>query len=230
MYNQIFLVGWLSDNMTTGSTASGSGYVKFSVGCKKNFPKKENGQDVIDANGRKVYESSFFNVTVWGKNAEYVSTLNLCKGDLVSVAGTMDLHYYNDSNGVRKLGADVSANKVMLCQRKSDRSGGGYKQSPQQGFQQQSQPQQGFQQQPQPQQNFQQQPQSHQNFQQPQPQQNFQQPQPQQPQQAPANFNAPQQQPAAFGNNQQPPAQAPANFSAPAGGTQVFNQPTNFSQ
>lgn len=211
MYNQIFLVGWLSDNMTTGSTASGSGYVKFSVGCKKNFPKKENGQDVIDANGRKVYESSFFNVTVWGKNAEYVSTLNLCKGDLVSVAGTMDLHYYNDSNGVRKLGADVSANKVMLCQRKSDRSGAGYQQPSRQGFQQQPQPQQNFQQQPQP-------------------QQNFQQPQPQQPQQAPANFNAPQQQPPAFGNNQQPPAQAPANFGAPAGGTQVFNQPTNFSQ
>ena len=218
MYNHISVVGWLSDNINTGATSTGSGYVKFSVGSKKNYPKKENGQDVLDANGRKIYESSFFNVTIWGKNAEYVAGLNLAKGDLVAVYGFMDLKYYNDNAGVRKLSADLNADKVCLLKKKFQQEGG-FQQQPQGGFQQQ--PQGGFQQQPQG--GFQQQPQQNQ-------------PPVQHPPQQPANFSSPQQQPAAFSGNQQSPIQnqppvqpgASYGFGAPAGGQQVFNQPTNF--
>lgn len=88
----------------TGQTPSGLTNLKFSVAV--NHGRRDNEQ------------TDWYNVTVWGKQAETLIALrdggSLTKGARVDIVGRLTHRTYTGRDGAEKVSYDVNANDVIL--------------------------------------------------------------------------------------------------------------------
>lgn len=103
--NQLTIIGRMGKDPEISSTQSGKQLAKFSVAVTRQYEKEK---------------SDWFNVTVWGKSAEYVSNY-LGKGRLVAVTGRIESREYEG-----KTYWDVTAESVQGLDRPRDDDQSGY--------------------------------------------------------------------------------------------------------
>lgn len=84
----------------TQTSYNGNTVVSFTVAV--NTTKKDGDK----------YLSDFYNVSVWGKTAEYVLP-RLQKGTLVNVLGDLQLQSYTDKNNVERQSLSLRATEVL---------------------------------------------------------------------------------------------------------------------
>jgi single-stranded DNA-binding protein len=82
----------------------GTNVVNVRVAFDRSWTKKQNGQEVIDDNGQKVWErkGNIIEFAVWGPQADKVRTMNIRKGAVVEVTFSLaDLlaERYQPENG-----------------------------------------------------------------------------------------------------------------------------------
>lgn len=110
MVNRVVLIGRLTRDPELRTTGTGKSVVSFSIAVTKKFKPQDGSPD-----------ADFFNVTAWGKSAEYVSNY-LTKGRLVSVDGRLQTRKYTGSDGVTREVVDVVADNVHGLDRPKDDS------------------------------------------------------------------------------------------------------------
>ena len=121
--NKIILIGNLTRDPETSTTASGITMCKFSVAVNRRYGNKD-GNDAVD----------YFNIVAWRGVAESCGKI-LTKGRKVAVTGSVQIRNYEAQDGTRRQAIDVVADEVeFLSPRGEDqapsapaprRSGGG---------------------------------------------------------------------------------------------------------
>lgn len=66
-----------------------------------------------NAQGEKVTQTEWHRITVWGKNAEFVSA-NLKKGAQVALEGKLANKSYEDKEGNKRYITEIIANEIVL--------------------------------------------------------------------------------------------------------------------
>lgn len=105
--NQVTVVGNLTDVPEMRFTPSGSPLAKFTLADNRRW----RGQD-----GEWQEETSFFDVTVWGDQAERVSE-SLSKGDRVLVSGRLEQQKWVNDAGENRSKVAIVANEVAASLR-----------------------------------------------------------------------------------------------------------------
>lgn len=100
MANVVFLVGRLGQDPEIKYFESGSVKARFSVAVDRNFSKENKITD-------------WFNVEVWGRQAEFVGEW-IKKGQLVSIAGQMEIQRWNDQAGNLREFPVIRANDIRM--------------------------------------------------------------------------------------------------------------------
>ena len=106
MQNVVVLIGRLGQDPEIKYFESGSVKARFSVAVDRSF-SKENRQ------------TDWFNVEVWGKQAEFVGEW-VKKGQLVAVTGSMEMQRWTDNTGNQREVPIVRANDIRLEGSKRD--------------------------------------------------------------------------------------------------------------
>lgn len=107
--NKIILSGNLCRNIETHQTNDGKTYTRNCVAVKRNF-KNANGE----------YDSDFFNITLWGSQAEYISKYAQ-KGDKVLLSGRIQNNNYETENGMH-YGMDIQVDSIELITNKKEQT------------------------------------------------------------------------------------------------------------
>ena len=98
--NKCILLGNLTRDPESGSTANGASYCRFSIAVNRQF---------ANANGER--ETDFFNIIAWrglGDNcAKY-----LTKGSKVCISGRIQIDNYEDRDGNKRQGVQIVAEDV----------------------------------------------------------------------------------------------------------------------
>ncbi len=115
--NMVVLVGRLTRDPEMRYTNSGTAVLRFSLAVNR---RKRSGDSWTD-------EVSFFDATVWGKQAESLNNY-LVKGKQVAVNGELRQNRW-EQDGQKRSKIEVVANSVQLL---GDPSGGGSARAPQQ--------------------------------------------------------------------------------------------------
>ena len=95
----ITVVGTLGRDAELAYTPQGSANLKFSMASDKGKGDEK--------------RTRWFNVTVWGKQAEALQQY-LTKGKIVAVSGDFDVREYKDKNGKDRYSLDINANTLQL--------------------------------------------------------------------------------------------------------------------
>lgn len=104
--NTVVLVGRLGQDPEIKYFDSGSVKAKFSVAVDRNFSKENK-------------ETDWFNIEVWGRQAEFVSEW-VKKGSLVSVTGQLEVQKWTDQAGNPKEWPSIRATDVRFVGSKRD--------------------------------------------------------------------------------------------------------------
>lgn len=107
--NVVMLIGRLTRDPELRFTQSGRAVATFSLAVDREFSKEK--------------ATDFFNIVVWGKQAEHVSNY-MSKGRQVAVRGSLQTRTYEDKNNVKRYVTEVVADRVEFLG-KSDRNGAG---------------------------------------------------------------------------------------------------------
>ncbi|MEG2676369.1 MAG: single-stranded DNA-binding protein, partial [Clostridia bacterium] len=86
--NKIFLIGNLTRDPETGTTANAVSYCRFSIAVNRRFSKEQN-------------EVDFFNIVCWRGLAETCGK-NLTKGRKVAICGSIQIRNYDANDGSKK--------------------------------------------------------------------------------------------------------------------------------
>lgn len=107
--NKVFLIGRLTrDPDQVKYTQSGQAILKFSIAVDRREKK----------GGEWVSKASFFDITVWGKQAESVAQF-LCKGKQIALDGYLDQERWTkDGQNFSKV--TITANQIQLLGGKND--------------------------------------------------------------------------------------------------------------
>lgn len=110
--NVVTVIGRMTKEIDIRSTASGKSVGSMSIAVNDGYK---------DKNGQWVNESSFFNVTVWGKSADYVKEY-IKKGERVSVVGKLKQETWTTQAGDKGSRVVIVANNVSKLdyQKKGD--------------------------------------------------------------------------------------------------------------
>lgn len=108
MINRIVLIGRLTRDPESRTTGTGKSVVSFSIAVQKRMKPQDGSPD-----------ADFFNISAWGKTAEYVSNY-LGKGRLVAVDGRLQSRKYTGSDGVNREVVEVVADNVQGLDRPKD--------------------------------------------------------------------------------------------------------------
>ncbi len=111
--NKVFLAGRLTRDPELRYLPSGMAVCKMGLAVSRFFKNKD---------GERQEDTLFINVTTWGKSAEYCNE-SLKKGRPVLVEGQLRSHDYQDKEGQKRTGMEVSAVRVQQLDW-SDRAGG----------------------------------------------------------------------------------------------------------
>ena len=113
--NKVTLAGNLTRDPELRYIASGTAVCKLGLAVNRRFRSKE---------GEQREETSFIDVTVWGKSAEYAGE-NLSKGRPVLVEGRLKSDAWEDKNtGQKRTKLEVVADRIQGLSW-DDRGGGG---------------------------------------------------------------------------------------------------------
>lgn len=105
MLNHIDVMGRLTRNPELRYTTSQVPVCSFSIACERDFGKEK----VTD----------FIDVVTWRATAEFVEHY-FKKGMLVAVSGRLQIRVAQDKNGENKRYAEVVADNVYFCEKKSE--------------------------------------------------------------------------------------------------------------
>ena len=111
--NRVILIGRLTRDPETRTTATGKNVTSFGLAVEKKF-KPTDGSATAD----------FFNIKAWGQTADFVQNY-LSKGRLVAVDGRIETRKYTDSNGTNREVFEIVADNVQGLDRPRDDAGGG---------------------------------------------------------------------------------------------------------
>lgn len=101
MINSVTLVGRLGQDPEIKYFESGSVKAKFSLAVDRNFSRENKITD-------------WFNVEVWGRQAEFVGEW-VKKGSLVIVSGQMEVNHYTDQAGNPREWLTIKATDVRFA-------------------------------------------------------------------------------------------------------------------
>ena len=102
--NKIFVSGNLTRDPEIKSTNSGKTYARMGIAVNRAFSKEK--------------EVDFFNLTVWGKTAEFCEKY-LAKGSRVLVEGRLQTYEYEGKDG-KKSGVDITVENIEFAGAKKD--------------------------------------------------------------------------------------------------------------
>jgi len=102
--NKILLIGNLGRDPEMSYTPNGLAVTKFSLAVTRNEKS---------SSGERQKETDWFNITVWGKQAEICNTL-LKKGQKLYVDGRFTPRKYTDRSGAERISFDVIVNDFEL--------------------------------------------------------------------------------------------------------------------
>lgn len=104
MLNQIILMGRLTRDPEVRHTQSGIPVARFTLAVERDFgPKDEKKQ------------TDFINIVSWRSTAEFVSK-HFRKGQLVAVAGRLQINEWTDENSMKHRDAEVVAENVYFAE------------------------------------------------------------------------------------------------------------------
>lgn len=107
--NKVFLIGNLTRDPELTETSGGVKICRFSIAVSRNY---------TGADGER--QTDFFNCVAWRGLAETVARYTH-KGDKVAVSGSIELHNYEDSKGVKRTSADINVGDIeFLTQKQRD--------------------------------------------------------------------------------------------------------------
>lgn len=112
--NKIMLTGRLTKDPELRTTGSGLSVASFSIAINRTFKNKEGN-----------YDTDFFNVSVFGKQAANVSKYCF-KGSLVGIEGRLQSRSYDAQDGTKRYAVDVVADRVEFLGSKKENSGSNY--------------------------------------------------------------------------------------------------------
>lgn len=101
--NKVIIIGHIGRDPETRHTQTGQQVASFSVATDESYKGKD---------GQKVEATEWHNVTVWGKQAEFVANY-LAKGRLVYVEGKLKTEKYTGKDGVEKYTTKIIAERVQ---------------------------------------------------------------------------------------------------------------------
>lgn len=99
--NIIILTGRLTRDNDLRYTKNNSAILNNNIAVKRDF---------MGINGE--YDTDFINITLWGKQAEYLSKYSK-KGDEILISGTLETGSY-EKNGIRIPTVNIQVNKIKL--------------------------------------------------------------------------------------------------------------------
>ena len=118
--NKVFLSGNLTRDPEVRYTQSGMAYAKMGIAVNRQYTSK---------NGDRQESTDFFNLTAWGKTAEFCGRY-LEKGRRVLVEGRIGNDNYEDKNGVKHYGVNITVDNIEFASSKrsndGESNGGGY--------------------------------------------------------------------------------------------------------
>ncbi len=106
--NKILLTGRLTKDPELRTTNSGLAVASFSIAVNRTFKNKEGN-----------YDADFFNVSVFGKQAENVSKYCF-KGSQVGVEGRLQARSYEAQDGTKRYVTDIIADHIEFLGSKKD--------------------------------------------------------------------------------------------------------------
>lgn len=110
MLNKVIVIGRLTKDTELRQTNSGTAVVAFSIACDR---------DRKDANG--TYQTDFFDITAWGKTAEFVNQW-FSKGSKIIVVGRLQTRHWEDKNGNKRISTEIVAEEVQFGESKRERA------------------------------------------------------------------------------------------------------------
>lgn len=110
--NRVVLIGRLTRDPETRTTAGGKSVANFSIAVDKRI-KPQDGSPTAD----------FFNCQAWGSTADFVGNY-LSKGRLVAVDGRLQTRKYTASDGTPRDVCEIVAENVQGLDKPKDDGGG----------------------------------------------------------------------------------------------------------
>lgn len=87
----------------------GNAVIQNSIAIKRDY-KNENGE----------YDTDFFNISLFGNNAEYISKFG-SKGSLVNVFGALRNYKYKDKDGNNRTSTEIIVDNIELLSKATDK-------------------------------------------------------------------------------------------------------------
>ena len=113
-FNKVILIGNLTADPDLQYTSNGTAKAKFNIAVNRKYK---------DSSGVLQEDVTFVPITVWGQQAENVSTY-LSKGRPVMVEGRLRIHSFENDDGEKRKYTEVVAQSVQFLggQSKSNQS------------------------------------------------------------------------------------------------------------
>lgn len=102
--NRVILVGNLTRDPELRSTPSGTSVAKFGLAVNRRYTNKQ---------GEKVEDVDFFNIVVWGRQAENCSTY-IRKGNPVAIEGRLQSRAWETPEGQKRRDVEIIADNVQF--------------------------------------------------------------------------------------------------------------------
>ena len=104
--NKVMLIGNIGkDPEIRVSPTTGKKYVRFSLATSKRYR---------DQNGEQKEQTEWHNVVGWGKTAEIVEQLGICKGTSLYVEGELTNRSWTDNQGQKRSMTEVNISTFQL--------------------------------------------------------------------------------------------------------------------
>lgn len=104
--NKVMLIGNVGKDPTISATATGRKCVKFSMATSRRYR---------DNNGEQKEQTEWHNVVGWGKTAEIVEQLGICKGTSLYVEGELTNRSWTDqTTGQKRYSTEVNLSTFQL--------------------------------------------------------------------------------------------------------------------
>ena len=104
--NKVMLIGNIGKDPTISATATGRKCVKFSLATSRRYR---------DNNGEQKEQTEWHNVVGWGKTAEIVEQLGICKGTSLYVEGELTNRSWTDqATGQKRYSTEVNLSTFQL--------------------------------------------------------------------------------------------------------------------
>jgi len=121
--NNMVLTGRVG-SIHTGTTQTGKSYTNISVAIDRSWPKKENGENVMQ-DGKQVFDhkTAWFKFTCWDFASNVVKNVQV--GDVVKAsfhASDVEAHVFADNDGTSKASIQVSPANIVLVEKSTKRA------------------------------------------------------------------------------------------------------------